>query len=490
MEASIEDVLCGFANRSLSCKNLVRAYLDRIAAYDKQGPCLNAILSINRNAMALAERLDAAYLRNGLGGSLHGVPIVLKDNLDTVELPTTGGSAALAGMRPRRDAFVVSRLRRAGAVILAKTNLHELALSGTTVSSLGGQTLNPYDLTRTPGGSSGGTAVAVAANMAVAGLGTDTLNSIRSPASANALVGIRPTRGLVSRTGVIPVSETQDAVGPIARSVGDACRLLQVMAGFDPADPSTAGAMHADSYSACLTTGGLLGARIGVFRTLFGTDAIHDPVNKVMEQALDVIRSEGATVVDVDESDFDADELIANQDVQDFELKQVLNSYLAAVPDAPIKCLADILASGKYHKATLEQPLLAAENFANGMEEPEYKRRLARNRDIRDRLMSSFDRNRLDAIVYPLQKRLVVPLAEPHQVDRNGVVAAITGFPAITVPAGFSPATPTAPIGVPVGIELLGRPWSEGKLIRMAHSFEQAAPCRRPPTSTPPIESV
>src|SRR6516162_5152402 len=265
-EATVASIQQALRDKSLTCHALVQAYLDRIAAFDHKGPSLDTILALNPSALAEADRHDADYARSGPVGPLHCIPLVLKDNYNTADLPTTGGSAALASAQPKADAFTVARLRKAGAIILGKSNMHEFALAGTTVSSLGGQTLNPYDLTRTPGGSSGGTGAAVAANLALAGTGSDTVNSIRSPASANALVGIRPTKGLLSRAGIMPVSETQDAAGPIARTVSDAARLLEVMAGYDPNDPSTAwsvGNMPA-SYTPFLEHGSLRGVRIGL----------------------------------------------------------------------------------------------------------------------------------------------------------------------------------------------------------------------------------
>ena len=285
-EATIPALQQAFREHRVTCHALVSTYLDRIAAYDKAGPKLNAILTLNPHALAQADALDAAFARHGATGPLYCVPVVLKDNYNTADLPTTGGSAALAGMQPAKDAFVVGRLRAAGAIVLAKSNMHEFALSGTTVSSLGGQTLNPYDLTRTPGGSSGGTGAAVAANLAMAGTGSDTVNSVRSPASANDLVGIRPTKGLLSLNGIMPVSSTQDAIGPIARHVVDAAIMLQVMAAADPADPATAGHQHPD-YLAGLKAGALKGRRIGVLRVMFGDKPEHQAVNQVMAGALD-----------------------------------------------------------------------------------------------------------------------------------------------------------------------------------------------------------
>jgi Asp-tRNA(Asn)/Glu-tRNA(Gln) amidotransferase A subunit family amidase len=367
--------------------------------------------------------------------------------------------------------------------------MHEFALSGTTVSSLGGQTLDPYDLTRTPGGSSGGTGAAVAANLAIAGTGSDTVNSIRSPASANALVGIRPTKGLLSRAGIMPVSETQDAIGPITRTVADGARLLEVMAGYDRNDPATAWSVGntPTGYLQFLKANGLRGARIGVLKTMFGNGPEHQEVNGVMAAAIAALKSAGAEVVEIDVPALDASKLNADNDVQKYEFKTSINAYLSTIPNAPVKSLAEIIASGKFHKPSLEKFLTSAEGFANGMEEPDYKERLLRNQRARQVLISVFAEHRLDAVVYPLQKRLVVPLTELNQADRNGILASVTGFPAITVPAGFSPPTATAPLGVPVGMDILGRPWSEGRLIELAYGFEQAVHARKPPKSAPAL---
>ena len=375
-------------------RQIVQAYFDRIAAYDRKGPTLNSILTLNPKALAEADRLDAERATGAPVGPLHCVPLVLKDNYNTADLPTTGGSASLAGMLPPADAFVVARLRKAGAIILGKSNMHEFALSGTTVSSLGGQTLNPYDLTRTPGGSSGGTGTAVAANLALAGTGSDTVNSIRSPASANALVGIRPTKGLVSRAGIMPVSETQDAIGPITRTVADAARLLEVMAGYDQNDPSTASSIGNTpvGYVQFLKPGGLRGARIGLLKTLLGSGPEHQEVNSVIAAAMVALKNAGAELVEVDAPALDTGRLIADNDVQKYEFKALLNAYLAAISNAPAKSLAEIIASGKFHKPSLEKFLSSAESFANGMEEPDYKERLLRNQRTRQATEFGFRR--------------------------------------------------------------------------------------------------
>ena len=487
-EATIPEIERAFRDHRLTCHQLVRTYLDRIAAYDKQGPKFSAVLTLNGNALAAADHLDASFAHRGKPGPLHCVPVVLKDNYNTADLPTTGGSLSLEGAQPKKDAFVVARLRAAGAIILAKTNMHEFALAGTTVSSLGGQTLNPYDLTRTPGGSSGGTAAAVASNLAMAGTGSDTVNSIRSPASANALVGVRPTHGLLSLNGIMPVSSTQDAIGPIARHVVDAAAMLQVMAAVDPADPQTRGHGHPD-YLAALDAGALKGKRIGVLRVMFGSKPEHREVNEVIERAISAMKQAGAVLIDIDAPELDANQLIAQNDVQKYEFKAVMDRYLATIPNAPAKTVDAIYADGRYNHPTLEGFLKSAVSFKDGLSEADYRIRLDRDVKTRALLEKVMDDNHLDAVIYPLQKRLVVPLTELNQADRNGILASVTGFPAITVPAGFSAPAGTAPLGVPVGMDILGKPWSEAKLLSLAYSFEQATRFRRSPESAPPLSS-
>ncbi|GJE62415.1 amidase family protein [Methylobacterium trifolii] len=444
----------------------------------------------NPTALAQAEAFDKDPSRLATE-PLACMPLVLMDNYNTAEMPTTGGSKALEGARPAEDAFAVAKLRKAGANILAKANMQELALGGVSVSSLGGQVRNPYDLTRTPGGSSGGTGVAVAANLALAGTGSDTVNSIRSPASANNLVGLRPTQGLISLSGVMPVSKTQDAIGPLTRTVADAAALLQVMAGVDPNDPLTAkgeGQVPA-SYAAFLKPDALKGARLGVVRALFATKPEHEAVNSVMQAALDRLREAGAVLVTIDDMAFDADTLNAQDDVQSYEFKALFNAYLASVPNAPQKDLAGLIASGLYAKPALDKFLTGAEARQTGMQDPEYKAWLDRIAAFKAHVASVFASERLDALVYPQQQRLVVPIGELNQADRNGIVAGLTGFPAIDIPAGFSPPSDSAPLGVPVGMDLLGLPWTEGKLLGFAYAFEQAAKLRRPPQSAPTVGS-
>jgi Asp-tRNA(Asn)/Glu-tRNA(Gln) amidotransferase A subunit family amidase len=489
MEASVSDIRRATQSGKLTCHSLVQQYLDRIEAYDQQGPAINAMLYVNPKALEQADAMDQAFKRGEKLKPLQCVPLVLKDVFDTADMPTTGGSLALKGMQPAKDGFTVVRFRQAGALIVGKTTMHELALAGVTVSSLSGQTKNPYELTRTPGGSSGGTGAALAANFATVGTGSDTVNSIRSPSSANSLVGVRPTRGLISRAGVIPVSFTQDAVGPITRTVADAAVMLDVMAGYDPDDPVTAfgiGKVPA-TYTAFLDRNGLKGVRIGVLRTLFGRGPDHQEVNRVMASALEVLKRHGAILVEVTDAAFDAGMLASDLDVQKWEYKYDLNNYLKAQPNPPVHSLAELIATGNYHKPSLEKFLVSAEAQQNGLNEPDYKDRRVKIEDLRVRLANALAKDNLGALVYPHQKRLPVMIGNLNQAERNGILASLTGFPAITVPAGFSAPTASAPIGVPVGIEFLGQPFSEPQLLKLAYAFEQATHARKPPQSTPPL---
>jgi Asp-tRNA(Asn)/Glu-tRNA(Gln) amidotransferase A subunit family amidase len=486
-ESSVSAIHRAFAAGQLTCVQLVRAYLRRIDAYDKNGPALTALITVNRNAEQTATELDRLYAGNRAAvRPLHCIPVVLKDNYDTADMPTTGGSVVLARSQPREDAFVVKRLKQAGALIIAKANLTELARGGNTVSSLGGQTKNPYDLDRTPGGSSGGTGAAIAANLGAIGTGSDTGQSVRSPASALALVGIRPTHGLVSRGGIIPLSLTQDEAGPITRTVEDAARTLDAMAGYDPADPVTAFGVHHTprTYTSSLTADGLRNARIGVVEDMIGRDGVHQEVNAVFERATRKMTELGATLINVRIPNLEA--LSRGVTVSGFEGKTALNRYFAKLgPAAPVKTLQEFIAHGGFHPS-LRNGLESDERVSDGLNDPEYKNRLLRREDFRRAIMSVIAEHRLDALLYPHQRRLVARIGE-DQLERNGVLSSGTGFPAITIPGGFSPATASAPLGVPVGIELLGGDWSEATLIRLAYAFEQATHFRKPPQSTPPL---
>lgn len=486
-EADATDIVDAIAARRLTSEQVTRAYLARIAAFDKAGPSINAIISINPSAVDDARRLDASFRSSGIRGPLHGVPVVLKDNFEAAGTATTAGSLALAEHRPPHDAFVVGKLRAAGAVILAKSNLHEFALGGTTTSSLGAQTRNPYDLARTPGGSSGGTGAAVAANFCAVGMGSDTVNSVRSPASAQNLVGLRPTRGLLSRSGVVPVSPTQDAVGPLVRSTRDAARMLDVMAGFDAEDPATArsGVTGGGDYLRSLNDEVLRSLRIGVCTSLFGTESRHDEVNDVVMRALAMMEKAGARLVEMRDLALDVPVLVDELDVQKYEFKDAINGYLSR-SDAPVRTLGELVASGKFHPR-VGAFLRDAEAFDVSRDAATYRERQAGMTRLRNRLLAAFAEDEIDVIAYPLQRQLAAPIEDCAQPERNGIVASLCGLPAIDIPAGFSRATPAAPLGVPIGMDLLGRPWSEQLLLNAAFAFERRSAFRTPPPCTPDL---
>lgn len=491
-EASITSLHKAILSGRTTCTTIVDAYLARIAAYDKNGPALASILAINPQAREIAARLDEHFARTGeLAGPLHGITVAAKDNYNTTDMPTSGGNVLFKDVVPQVESAVTQRLRESGAIILAKTNMHEWALAGITISSLGGQTKNPYDLTRTPGGSSGGTGAALAATFATVGLATDTMNSIRSPASANSLVGFRSTKGLVSRAGVIPVSHTQDVTGAITRSVEDAAIMLDVMAGFDPDDPATARSVGhiPHSFTDHLDADGLRGARIGLLTSFLGKDEIHAEVNAVVAHAVDTMRSNGASVVEVSDPMLDSDAILRDCDVQAWEFKTLLNEYFASLGHrAPVKSLRELIASGRYHKP-LEAFLVEADEMEAPESDPEYLARLLRIERLRERILLLMAQHEIDALVYPLQKRLVHRAGDPHQSERTGILAGVTGFPAVTVPAGFSSSSADAPLGVPIGLDILARPFDDARLIRIAYAFEQAANVRRPPSSAPPLRA-
>jgi amidase len=490
-ETSISDIHEAMQAGTVTCHALVQQYLNRIRDFNQQGPKLNAMLYVNPRALQQADAMDQEFNRTGKLKPLGCIPIILKDNYDTMDMPTTAGSILLKGAQPEKDAFAVTRLRENGALILGKANLQEFALGGITVSSLGGQTKNPYDLTRTPGGSSGGTAAAVAANFAAVGTGSDTGGSIRSPSSANSLVGIRPTAGLISRAGIVPISVTQDTVGPLTRTVADCARMLDAMAGYDPNDPITALSVGhiPQTYTAYLENG-LKGARIGVVKTLFGSGPDYEAVNKVMETAIGALKEQGAVIVPVEDAALDTNDLLGKVNVEDFEFKSQINHYLEDQGSrVPVHSLAEIIASGKYDKPTLEKRLALAQSYEDGLNDADYKNRRIKIDALKIEVANLMAQNHLDALAYPYQKRLVVPIGETFQPDRNGILAALAGFPAIVIPAGFSAPTANAPIGVPVGMEFLGRPWEEPELLKLAYGFEQATHARKPPESAPAVVS-
>jgi Asp-tRNA(Asn)/Glu-tRNA(Gln) amidotransferase A subunit family amidase len=488
LEATIGSVHAAFKSGELTCSQLVRMYLDRINAYDSQGPALHAIITVNPKAMEEASLLDEKLRRNpAFLGRLHGIPVVIKDNFNTLDMPTTGGNRTLRNSIPPEDAFVVAKVRAAGAIIIAKSNLTEFARGGTTLSGLRGQTRNPYDLPRTPGGSSGGTGSALAANFGTIGLGSDTFNSVRSPASANNLVGLRPTRGLISRSGLMPFGMTQDEAGPIARTAEDAARLMDVMAGYDPADPITGFGIGRVpvSYADSLDPAGLKGARLGVMMNMFGKDPnLHGEVTQVVNVAVHTMESLGAEIVHFNFPNYE--NVSADVDNALWEAKVAFDAYLTKLgPKAPVRSLAEIVADGQVHPA-VEEILRQELAIENGLSHPAYMKTWIRREEFRAAVIKVMADLRLDAIVYPHQKRLAALAGEP-QLERNGELSRGSGFPAVTFPAGFSNPTSSAPLGVPIGIEMMGREYSEAMLLKFAHAFEQAVSPGRLPLSVPSL---
>ena len=474
-ERSIAELGGALDRGDVTSHRLVQAYLDRIAAYDHKGPALDAMIALNPHALADADALDAERKAGRRRGPLHGIPVVVKDNYDTADMPTTAGSIALRGSMPERDAFQVRRLRAAGAIIVGKTNLHEFARGITTVSSLGGQTRNPYDPTRNPGGSSGGTGAAVAANFAAAGLGTDTCGSIRYPAAHDNLVGLRPTMGLSSRSGIVPLAHSQDVGGPLARSVADVAVMLDATVGPDPDDPATsAGAGHIPpSYAALLDANALRGARIGVLLPLFGHEPEDQRAGSVVRTALAAMAQRGAQPEDVEISDFPSEAAVS---VIRYEFKFDLNDYLRKTPRAPVHSLAEILEKGDYLPAL--QSAFTRSNEIATLDTDEYRAVRARQAHLREVLLGVLEQHRFDALAYPTLRRTAAKIGEP-QTGGNCSASAATGLPAITVPAGF------ADDGMPVGVELLGRPFAEADLLKLAYAYEQATHHRRLPPLTP-----
>ena len=489
-ETTIAAVHSAFRAKSLTCHQLVQHYLDRIAAYDKSGPAINAIITVNTKAIPVADSLDRRFAREGITGPLHCIPIVVKDNYETSDLQTTAGSLALKGWIPRQDATMVARIRAAGAIVLAKSNMAEWAFTPyETVSSiLPGYTKNPYALDRVTAGSSGGTAAAVAANEGEVGLGTDTGNSIRGPSAHNALVGIRSTMGLTSRAGVVPLSNGADIAGPMARTVADAVAVFQVVAGEDVADPVTAASRgHRETnYTKFLAPGGLNGARIGVLRQAYERPSTDTEVVTVFNRAIDALKTQGAKIVDPSGIDSLAAVLRTSAGGCN-PFKFDLERYFAARgQNAPVKTINDVLRSGNFHP-TVELRLRAADTVTVAPEDaPGCKAREVMRDRFRAAVVKMMDSLQLDALVYPTWSnppRLIGDLNTPAG-DNSQLFAPTTGFPAITVPMGYTRAN-----ALPAGITFFGRPWSEGKLISLAYGFEQATRHRRPPANTPPLRS-
>ncbi len=488
-EATISDLQAAMAKGRQTAVSLTRAYLRRIEELDRRGPTLRAVLEINPEALAIAKDLDRERKAKGPRGPLHGIPVLLKDNIGTHDrMTTTAGSLALSGSIPPRDSFVAQRLREAGAVILGKANLSEWAnfrgrRSSSGWSARGGQTHNPYALDRNPSGSSSGSAVAVAASLCPVAVGTETDGSIVSPSALCGIVGIKPTVGLVSRSGIIPIAHSQDTAGPMARTVRDAAVLLGAMTGVDPADAGTESSRdkaHTD-YTHFLDPDGLHGARIGVARRFFRSGS---PASKVLDAAVTEMKRLGATLVDpADDPPLErfGD---AEMTVMLYEFKADLNAYLAALgPGAPVHSMEDVIAFNERNQDK-EMPFFGQEHFIEAQEKGpltdkayldalERCRRLSRQEGL-DALM---DRHQLDAVVAPGggPAGKTDPVYGDRDAGGSSSPAAVAGYPNITVPAGFV-------FGLPVGISFFGRAYSEPTLLKLAYAFEQATRIRRAPT--------
>jgi Asp-tRNA(Asn)/Glu-tRNA(Gln) amidotransferase A subunit family amidase len=485
-EATIIDIHAALKDKRLTCRALVEQYLRRIDAYDKNGPALNAIVQINQDALKQADALD----QRGFSGPLHCVPMIVKDNFETVGLQSANGSLALAGFVSSKDAFQVQRVKEAGAIVLAKSNMAEWAFTPyETVSSiLPGYTKNPYALDRVTAGSSGGTAAAVAASFAAAGLGSDTGNSIRGPSSHQALAGIRSTMGLTSRAGVMPLNLLADIAGPMARTIEDAVAVFQVIVGEDPNDPATAASRGRarENYAAALQRDGLRGARIGILRQAYERDTTDPEIVEVFMRAVEDLRRAGATVVDPARVEGLENIRRAQGAGPCMGFKYDINRYLAAHGDrVPVKSLAEIVKSGRFHP-TVQRRLEQAEQGAeNGPETPACKAEQEYREQVRAAVIKTMDALKIDAYVYPTWSnppRLIGDLNTPHG-DNSQFFSPTTGFPSIQVPMGYTRGV------LPAGITFFGRAWSESTLIKLAYAYEQATHHRRPPVAGPPLRN-
>ncbi len=495
-EATIDDLQTRMKSGHDTAESLVQQYLLRIDAIDQRGPAINAVIELNPDALSIATQMDAERKAGNVRGPLHGIPVLIKDNIDTADrMHTTAGSLALAANIAARDSFVAARLRAAGAIILGKTNLSEWANFRSTHSTSGwsgrgGQTHNPYALDRTPSGSSSGSGAATSASCCAVAIGTETDGSVTSPSSASSLVGIKPTLGLISRAGIIPIAHSQDTAGPMARTVRDAAILLGVLTGVDPRDNATAASTgHAlADYTTALNRDGLRGARIGVARKHF--TGYSPETDKVFEHALAVMKQQGATIIDpadiatagqTDDSEFD---LLL------YEFKTDLDKYLSALsPNVAVHSMADVMA---FNKKTADRELayfgqeIMEQSVKKGpLTEKKYLDELAKNRRLMGAqgIDATVTKYKLDAIVAPTQGPAW--LIDLVNGDAGGggsftAPAAVAGYPHVTVPMGFVR-------GLPVGLSFVGRAWTEPTLLKLAYSFEQAGPARRKPTFAPTV---
>ncbi|MGW8268275.1 MAG: amidase, partial [Longimicrobiales bacterium] len=478
LDATIPELQDAMARGELTSVELVDLYLARIEAYDRSGARLNAILRINPRARDEAAALDRERARGGVRGPLHGIPVILKDNYDTHDLPTTGSSVALAGVVPPDDAFQVRKLREAGAIVLAKSNMHELAMGITTISSLGGQTRNPYDPARNPGGSSGGTGAAVAAAFGAVGWGTDTCGSIRIPSCFNNLFGLRPTKGLSSIDGIIPLAHTQDVGGPLARNVTDLAVALDATVGPDPADPATRalGGEDLPRFVEALDAAALQGARLGIVNALFGDPPDDREVDSILRETIGKLVAAGADTISVEIPNLD--DLVGPSGVINYEAKFDLMDYFAGTPGAPVASLKEILEQGLYHEALAGA--FQRRERAESRDSEAYRAALAKRDTLASALLKALEDNTLDALVYPTVRRRPALIGE-GQTGSTCQVSAGSGFPALALPGGFTED------GLPTGLELLGRPFDDARLVALAFAYEQAVRPRRTPPAAPPL---
>jgi amidase len=492
VEATIDDVRAALASKQITCRALVDLYIKRIEAYDKSGPSLNAVQTINRHALQDADRLDAAAATSGPVGPLHCIPMLVKDQVETSDMPTTYGSAVFKDFTPQRNATIVTKLKKAGAVIVAKTTMGEYA-SGYLGSAFG-VVRNAYDPTRSASGSSGGTGTGIAANFATVGIGEDTGGSIRGPASVSSLVGLRPTLPLVSRFGMMPARPTTDTLGPIARSVKDAAIVLDAIAGYDANDPVTAYAVGQvpGTYTQFLAADGLRGARIGVIREPLDpradpASADYKQVRVVTDRALADLKRLGAAVVEPVTIPDVASRSVKLYDGNVFETEAATNAYLAQHPNAPVKTLSDILLSGKVVPSRARVLMTV---IGRSTDESGYLQLLLIKEALRQAVLTAMADRQLDALVYatfdhpPVRipaDAMTRPVVDSTGPGNNRRLSPVIGFPAMTVPAGF-----TAD-GLPVGLEFMGRAFAEPVLFRLAYAYEQGTHHRKPPQTTPAL---
>lgn len=468
------------SNGSMTCVAIAQKSLDEIRRLNTG---LNAFITVNPNLLSDAAKLDA--LREaGTVLPLHCVTVAVKDNIDVSGMPTTGGSVLLEDNHPEHDADVIGRLRAAGALFVGKTNLDELAVAGSTISSVGGQTLNPYDKTRFAAGSSGGSAVSASIGISVCSIGTETVNSLRNAASSAGVVGVRTTPGLVSRNGVIPLSSSMDVVGPICRNVEDSARMLEQMTG------------HILSNSAMAVDGGapkrialenlhptdLKGVRLGVLKNLFSTEPDGAPTNQVLDAALDKLRSAGVQIVSIDDTEFDSATSSERMNVSNYEFRPLFDKYLASIKHVSgVENTRDYYDAHRFPASTMEKFLKNAASWDDPLNMPEYLAALRYTATFKTKLLDLMNTQELDVLVYPSQKRPPILQTDKPRPERNGVFASAMGLPAIDLPAGFTEPTANAPVGLPVGMDVLARPHDDMKLLNVALAIEKTLDARRSP---------